>query len=251
MARPLRFLQTLPLILVSCTALRADWLLDEANKKLLARSPSVKVLRDKLLQDCPGFTLSLSRENLPTLVQLRSWGPNRFAGVVNVDRVKATRSAPELAIASLYFLAREEVGKGANREKGSLLPFLDKVRMELKQADPAAYSFLKAVKLAPELPGAGSPVTVPFNQLEVVLRPPAPPYPSLARAAGIQDTVVLSVTLAATGQPETARVVRGHPQLHPGCVAYAMAWRFRPVVRQGRAVKAQFLLEVPFRLGGG
>jgi hypothetical protein len=69
--------------------------------------------------------------------------------------------------------------------------------------------------------------------------------------AGIQDRVLLNVVLGASGRPEAARIVGGHPQLHPGCIAYAMAWRFRPVVRQGHAVKAQFLLEVPFRLGDG
>jgi TonB family protein len=250
MARaPHRFL-VLPLILLCCGARRADWLLDEANKKLLACSPSAKAVRDKLCQDCPGFTLSLTREKLPTMVQLRSWAPNRFAGVVNLDEVRATKSVPELAIASLYFMAKLEVANAANHGQRAILPFLDKVRMELKRADPAAFSILKPAQLAPDLSGNNAGVTVPFTQLEVVFRPPPPPYPPLARAAGIQDTVVLSVTLSASGQPEAAKIVHGHPQLHPGCIAYAMAWRFRPVVRQGRPVKTQFMLEVPFGLDG-
>jgi len=248
MPRATRFLKALSLVLLACAGLRADYLLDASNKKLLASSPTVKALRDKLREDCPGFALYLGRDKLPNLVQLRALGHGRFEGAVNLDKVKASKSVPEVAIASLYFLVRREVGQGAGKEMGDIVPFLEKVKKELKHADPVAYGHLEGVLAGPDRSGQPHLETVSLTQLEVVLRPPAPPYPPLAKAAGIQDTVVLRVTLAASGQPEAAQVLRGHPQLTQGSIAYAMAWRFRPVVRQGHPVKVQFLLEVPFRL---
>jgi pyruvate-formate lyase-activating enzyme len=59
-----------------------------------------------------------------------------------------------LAIASLYFMARAEAGHGAAQPAGAMLPFLDKVRMELKHAAPEAYQSLKAVQGPPEWSGA-------------------------------------------------------------------------------------------------
>lgn len=92
--------------------------------------------------------------------------------------------------------------------------------------------------------------TFDFSQIKVTHQPPAPAYPAEAKALRIQGTVVVQLTVDEQGVPVTAEALEGPPQLHPTAIAYAQSWRFEPVRVDGKAVKAQFKLTMPFRLRG-
>ena len=129
----------LALILSGTSALRADWLLDDARQRVLAQSPAVKALADEIRQARPGFAMSLSREELPTMIQLRSSSPDRYSGIVNVAKAREKVGVMELAVAGLYFMARADVIPGNSGNPRAVLAFLGRVLKELKHADPGRY----------------------------------------------------------------------------------------------------------------
>lgn len=84
--------------------------------------------------------------------------------------------------------------------------------------------------------------------LKVRYQPPPPPYPVLARIARIQGTVVVAVVFDEQGVPVMARAIDGPDQLRGTAEEYVMAWRFEPVMLDGKPVQAQVRLAMPFKL---
>jgi protein TonB len=64
-----------------------------------------------------------------------------------------------------------------------------------------------------------------------------PPYPSMAKTAGIEGTVVVEVTVAEGGSVISARAVSGHPLLRDAAVGAARQWAFSPTLLSGVPVK--------------
>jgi bla regulator protein blaR1 len=95
---------------------------------------------------------------------------------------------------------------------------------------------------------APDPVDMDFSKIRVKHQPDAPPYPSEAKAARIQGTVVVLVTIGANGQVTEAKALSGPPELHTCAVDYAKSWTFKPVEVKGKPVSARFKLTMPFRL---
>lgn len=133
------------LILLAASSLRADWLMDEANKNLLASSTSVRALVDEIHTACPRFTLSFSRDAIPGLFQLRVTNSSNYVGVVNMERVRKEKGIPEIAVAGIYYSACREVTHGNKCPASGTLEFLEKVRKELAKADPVRYGHLKSL----------------------------------------------------------------------------------------------------------
>lgn len=69
------------------------------------------------------------------------------------------------------------------------------------------------------------------------IRKPQPPYPQMARAAGIEGVVVVEVTVGETGSVLSARAISGHPLLRDAAVAAARGWAFSPMTLSGVPVK--------------
>ncbi len=99
--------------------------------------------------------------------------------------------------------------------------------------------------------GTDKVVDFNFSQMKVAYQPPAPPYPALAKIAGIQGTVVVELTVSPTGIVEFAHAIQGPPQLRAAAEAYAVQWQFQPAMLNGVAQRARFRLTMPFRLRGG
>jgi TonB family protein len=77
----------------------------------------------------------------------------------------------------------------------------------------------------------------------------APLYSALARQAGLQGTVQVSVQLDATGKPVDARVVgEPHPLLDESAVRAVRDWRFCVVGARTRAGEVSVIFD--FRLRG-
>jgi TonB family protein len=102
---------------------------------------------------------------------------------------------------------------------------------------------------APKATPAAGPVEMDFSKIRVKHQPDAPNYPPEAKAARIQGTVVVSVTIGADGLVTEAKALSGPPELQPCAVDYAKSWEFEPAKVKGKPVPARFKLTMPFRLG--
>ena len=81
-----------------------------------------------------------------------------------------------------------------------------------------------------------------------ILRKVDPAYPPMARAAHLQGTVVLQMTIDARGVPTEVQVLAGPPAFREEALRAARQWRFEPARVNGQAVPASFRLTLNFRL---
>jgi TonB family protein len=78
---------------------------------------------------------------------------------------------------------------------------------------------------------------------------PEPPYTKEARAAKLQDTVILSVVVDASGSVTDVRRVKGGAKgLDESAVQTVHTWKFKPATRYGKPVPVKVKVEVAFRL---
>ena len=96
--------------------------------------------------------------------------------------------------------------------------------------------------------GAFPVVDFDFSQLRVKHQPPAPPYPSLAKANRIQGLVIVLLTIDPDGRPIEAEAQEGPPELLVTALDYALQWSFEPARLNGVGQYARFKLTMPFRL---
>jgi TonB family protein len=101
---------------------------------------------------------------------------------------------------------------------------------------------------APVAAAAAGPVDMDFSRIKVKHQPAPPAYPDEAKTQKIQGTVVVVLTIDATGKVTEARAESGPAELQQCAVDYAKAWEFEPAKRKGKAVPARFKLTMPFRL---
>lgn len=79
---------------------------------------------------------------------------------------------------------------------------------------------------------------------------PQPPYPQIARAAGVEGAVVVEVTVDETGRVISARAISGHPLLRDAAVTAARGWRFEPTVLSGSPARVIGAIAFNFRRDG-
>jgi periplasmic protein TonB len=75
-----------------------------------------------------------------------------------------------------------------------------------------------------------------------------PVYPSAARGARVQGTVVIETTIESDGTVESARVLRSIPPLDQAALEAVREWRFKPALLNGAAIPVVVTLTVPFTL---
>lgn len=77
-----------------------------------------------------------------------------------------------------------------------------------------------------------------------------PTYPSLARAARIEGTVVLQAIISKQGTIENLKVVSGHPMLVQAAIDAVREWRYRPYILNNEPVEVETQITVNFSLAG-
>jgi protein TonB len=107
-----------------------------------------------------------------------------------------------------------------------------------------------ATDVAPDIaaPGVAPPVSGVSQQYASA---PPPSYPVAARRMHHEGTVLLAVLVDVDGRPLRVdiRESSGHRQLDDAAREQVLArWRFRPAMRDGRAIQAIGLVPVNFRL---
>jgi len=103
--------------------------------------------------------------------------------------------------------------------------------------------------LAPP-PVAQHPLVSRMMQGNLVYRV-QPVYPPLARAAGVQGTVVLRAIISRQGTIANLQVVSGHPMLAPAAVEAVRQWRYRPYLLNNEPIEVETQITVNFVLSGG
>jgi TonB family protein len=104
-------------------------------------------------------------------------------------------------------------------------------------------------------------VYLAFLSLIVFVSPNSPPsqpspthvesliYPDFARAAQIQDTVKVDVTIDSSGDVSSATGTSGHPELRKAAVANIRRWKFLPSgANSSIQVEYVFRMEEPKQL---
>jgi protein TonB len=75
-----------------------------------------------------------------------------------------------------------------------------------------------------------------------------PVYPPVARAAGVEGTVVLQATITRAGIIENLRVVSGPMLLQNAAMSAVREWRYRPYLLSGEPVEVETTVNVIFKL---
>jgi protein TonB len=78
-----------------------------------------------------------------------------------------------------------------------------------------------------------------------------PTYPSIAKTAHVQGTVILAAVIGKDGAIENLHVVSGHPLLQGAAMDAVKQWRYRPYILNGEPVEVDTQVIVNFNLGGG
>lgn len=113
------------------------------------------------------------------------------------------------------------------------------------------------------LPGPGSRMgtaimrAVPAGPVKVssgvsaglLLVPIQPTYPAIAKAAGVQGTVIIEAVISKAGRIESAHAVSGPEMLRRAALDAVAGAKYRPYELNGQAVEVQTSFTVNFRLG--
>ncbi|HEX8557664.1 MAG TPA: energy transducer TonB [Pyrinomonadaceae bacterium] len=82
------------------------------------------------------------------------------------------------------------------------------------------------------------PVSLPSSVISSkVVDKPAPPYPPIAKAAGLQGAVAVQIVVDEQGRVISARATSGNPLLQQAAVQAAYRARFTPTLLTGQPVK--------------
>jgi protein TonB len=83
----------------------------------------------------------------------------------------------------------------------------------------------------------------------MLLAPIRPVYPEIARAAGVQGTVVMEAVISKTGRIESLRALSGPGMLRNAALAAVQVARYRPYLLSGEPTEVETTITVVFKLG--
>jgi protein TonB len=135
--------------------------------------------------------------------------------------------------------------------------------------DPGPRPMVTEIHMGPAIPGWGSvgigtggtsvsvvraattgPVRVSSGVSSgMLLAPIQPVYPAIAKAAGVQGTVVMEAVISKMGRIESLRAVSGPQMLRGAALDAVQAARYQPYRLNGEPTEVQTTITVNFRLG--
>jgi protein TonB len=99
-------------------------------------------------------------------------------------------------------------------------------------------------------PAATGPVRLPSSFASgLLIRKTIPVYPAIAKAAGIQGTVVLEATISKGGAITNLRVISGQAMLQQAAMDAVAQWQYRPYLLNGQPIEVETTVNVIFTLG--
>jgi TonB family protein len=106
-----------------------------------------------------------------------------------------------------------------------------------------------AARITPSLLAALEPVELSENlSRTLLLQKVLPSYPEKAMRARLQGPVVLQAFIARDGSIQDLKLIRGSLLLGQAAYRAVRQWRYHPYMVNGRAVEAQTLITVDFKL---
>jgi periplasmic protein TonB len=106
-----------------------------------------------------------------------------------------------------------------------------------------------AVTVAPVK--ASAPLNVSTGVLQgMLIAPIRPVYPAIAKAAGVQGTVIVEAIISRTGTIESLHVVSGPQMLQAAALDAIREARYQPYRLNGVPTEVETRITVNFRLGG-
>ena len=81
------------------------------------------------------------------------------------------------------------------------------------------------------------------------MAPISPVYPPIAKAAGIQGTVVVSAVISRTGGIESLHVLSGPTMLRNAALEAIRSARYQPYLLNGEPTEVETTITVNFRIG--
>jgi TonB family protein len=75
-----------------------------------------------------------------------------------------------------------------------------------------------------------------------------PVYPSDAKAARIQGSVVIAAIIGKDGSVQSERLISGHPSLAPAAMDAVKQWKYRPYLLNGQAIEVDTQVTINFTL---
>jgi protein TonB len=94
------------------------------------------------------------------------------------------------------------------------------------------------------------PVRLPSSVVAArLIQKTLPSYPPIAKAAGVQGTVILQATISKVGTVENLRAVSGPPMLQQSALDAVRTWRYQPYELNGQPLEIETTVNVVFILG--
>jgi len=75
-----------------------------------------------------------------------------------------------------------------------------------------------------------------------------PVYPPDALDHKVQGVVKIRVMIGTDGRVEGVHLISGHPLLAPAAVQAARRWVFKPIESNGKPIRVETQIEIPFTL---
>jgi protein TonB len=107
------------------------------------------------------------------------------------------------------------------------------------------------VTSAPAAPTAGkAPIRISQGvSAGLLLSPIQPIYPPIAKAAGVQGTVIVRAVISTSGHIESARVLSGPPMLQGAALEAIREARYRPYLLNNQPTTVDTTFTITFHLG--
>lgn len=112
----------------------------------------------------------------------------------------------------------------------------------------------KELSSAPQTNTSGTAVqasaTLPDSTGLEAIYTPDPVYPLGARERELQGQVVIRLVISQSGEVESATIVSGEPILAEAAVDAMRKWKFKPYIKDGKAVRARVPMSFNFAFKG-
>jgi len=206
------------------------------------------------------------REDEPLPPDLRErygqdYGPLIDDGIAKLQRAIELRPDHADAMAYLNLLFRRKADQVDNPdERAALEKQADDLVVKVKEIQerqaaetaPNQEEQQNPPSPSPAPPKSGRPMRIRIGgnvQRPRLISQTQPIYPTLARAARIQGTVVLDAIIRKDGSVGELRVISGHPLLVRAAEDAVQRWRYQPTLLNGEPVEVETTVTVTFELG--
>jgi len=118
---------------------------------------------------------------------------------------------------------------------------------------PTTFDDIESLPPPPPPPSEQAQEFYAFDEPPVLIRYVSPKYPDLARQAGIEGTVLLSVLVGEDGKVVSARVLQSDvtPAMEKNAIQAVKQFLFKPAKQRTVPVKATMMVPVRYKLHGG